>query len=403
MAKKTRKGKRRRVASSSKPARSTDASPAAVEARLARHRADTPQSAEAAYEHGVALTQLGKLEEALEAMQSAMRLDVATLAYPLQVGMLCRALGRMDDAARAFQRTVGLAPQLPELLAQGQVPTELEAEIRLALSVVGEKFVAFNEQTLADVGARFPGDSLERLASGLSGLVCGVRPSAHPLQRPGLLGFANLRANAWFEDAEFPWAAPVKDQWQAIWGEYEHVRRSGAEDFRPYLAGGSGQSVAGSSLGALAGSNDWSAYHLYRNGHRHEHECRQCPVTIGAVEQVLPRVRNQMPEVFFSRLVPNGHIVPHYGLMNVRLTVHLGLDIPSDSGLRVGDETRSWEPGGLLIFDDSFEHEAWNRGDRDRVVLIFEAWHPDLTAAEIAGIERVFELRRDWIESCQPT
>ena len=28
--------------------------------------------------------------------------------------------------------------------------------------------------------------------------------------------------------------------------------------------------------------------------------------------------------------------------------------------------------------DDSFEHEVWHEGDRDRVVLICDIWHPEL-------------------------
>ncbi|MFT5174136.1 MAG: aspartate beta-hydroxylase, partial [Gammaproteobacteria bacterium] len=104
------------------------------------------------------------------------------------------------------------------------------------------------------------------------------------------------------------------------------------------------------------------------------------------------------PEMFFSRLAPGGHIRPHVGLMMGRLTVHMGLDVPEGAGIRVLDETRGWSPGEVIAFDDSFEHEAWNHGDRARVVLIFEAWHPDLSAAERYGIARLFERRRSWLD-----
>jgi beta-hydroxylase len=53
------------------------------------------------------------------------------------------------------------------------------------------------------------------------------------------------------------------------------------------------------------------------------------------------------------------------------LRCHLGLEIPSgDLGLRIGGETRVWQPGKCLVFDDTAEHEAWNHTDADRVVLI---------------------------------
>ena len=35
-----------------------------------------------------------------------------------------------------------------------------------------------------------------------------------------------------------------------------------------------------------------------------------------------------------------------------------------------------------LIFDDSIEHEARNDSDELRVVLLFDVWHPHLTAQE---------------------
>ncbi|HJU41002.1 MAG TPA: aspartyl/asparaginyl beta-hydroxylase domain-containing protein, partial [Tahibacter sp.] len=34
----------------------------------------------------------------------------------------------------------------------------------------------------------------------------------------------------------------------------------------------------------------------------------------------------------------------------------------------------------------TYEHEAWNRSDRTRVVLIFDVWHPDLTDVERAAV-----------------
>jgi aspartyl/asparaginyl beta-hydroxylase (cupin superfamily) len=49
--------------------------------------------------------------------------------------------------------------------------------------------------------------------------------------------------------------------------------------------------------------------------------------------------------------------------------------------------TRRWTRGELLMFDDSYEHEAWNRGPSPRAVLIFDAWRPDLSAAERAALE----------------
>jgi aspartate beta-hydroxylase len=39
-----------------------------------------------------------------------------------------------------------------------------------------------------------------------------------------------------------------------------------------------------------------------------------------------------------------------------------------------------------VTFDDTFLHEAWNRTDERRVVLILDTWHPDLTEAECSAL-----------------
>ncbi len=42
-----------------------------------------------------------------------------------------------------------------------------------------------------------------------------------------------------------------------------------------------------------------------------------------------------------------------------------------------------------VMFDDTIRHEAWNRSDRLRVVLIFDVWHPMLTDLEREAVARI--------------
>lgn len=330
-------------------------------------------------------------------LREAIRGEPDNVGLWLLLGGVCRQLGRAEEAVLAYQVAVNFAPNLPALLAAGQIPAHLQSEAQEAATHIGDRFHRFSAETIDFVKKRYPGERLDRLAEGLHGLASGQPVAAHAEQRPALLGFSDIQADPWYSPAPFPWAETVRDASESIRAEYESVRRA---RFNPYLRG-EGSSTAGSKLNELANAPEWSAFHLYRNGQQHDREAAQCPATVRALESFLPRVRNQMPEVFFSRLEPGGRIVPHHGLMNIRLTVHLGLVVPEDCGIRVGRETRAWAEGDLVIFDDSFEHEAWNRSSSERVVLIFEAWHPDLTPGEIAGVERVFTLRRDWIERAQ--
>ncbi|MGH8282712.1 MAG: aspartyl/asparaginyl beta-hydroxylase domain-containing protein, partial [Gammaproteobacteria bacterium] len=95
-------------------------------------------------------------------------------------------------------------------------------------------------------------------------------------------------------------------------------------------------------------------------------------------------------------LKPGTHIPPHYGLANYKLAVHLPLIIPGDCAIRVGNETRAWTEGQCLIFDDSFQHEAWNNSSELRVVLILEIWNPQLSDAEQQAVAAVLGVIRDF-------
>ena len=64
---------------------------------------------------------------------------------------------------------------------------------------------------------------------------------------------------------------------------------------------------------------------------------------------------------------------------------------PPDCALRVGNHVRTWTPGQVLAFDDTIEHTAWNDSDHLRVVLIFDVWHPLLTATERVLVKETLE------------
>ena len=72
--------------------------------------------------------------------------------------------------------------------------------------------------------------------------------------------------------------------------------------------------------------------------------------------------------------------------------IHLPLVVPPDCSFRVGGETREWREGEAFGFDDTIEHEAWNRSDQDRAVLILDVWNPYLSDAERAMICKMYEV-----------
>ena len=65
----------------------------------------------------------------------------------------------------------------------------------------------------------------------------------------------------------------------------------------------------------------------------------------------------------------------------------------------MADHVHYWREGELFLFDDGWDHEAWNDSEETRVVLIFEAWRPDLRPEEITAIQTSFEDRDKWIRT----
>jgi len=97
--------------------------------------------------------------------------------------------------------------------------------------------------------------------------------------------------------------------------------------------------------------------------------------------------------------------------MNLRLRCHVPLYSPNpqlyDCSMKIAGEVLTWKEGECIIFDDSFEHEVWNyRKDQstpslntnttegERVILLFDLWHPELTNEEKLAIIDMFEYAR---------
>jgi aspartyl/asparaginyl beta-hydroxylase (cupin superfamily) len=190
------------------------------------------------------------------------------------------------------------------------------------------------------------------------------------------------------------WAGEIEAHTVAIRDEYLAAVEAGT-DHSPYVAAETRSPV----WQELRGNLDWSALHLYRMTEETPY-AKLFPKTLAALKAAdIVRIEGRPMELFFSRLKPGAHIPPHHGIANNRITIHLPLIVPGNCELRVGDRRHRWQEGELMAFDDSFEHEAWNRAAADRVVLIFESHHPDLSREERDAIEFAINARGRWLRS----
>ncbi len=118
-------------------------------------------------------------------------------------------------------------------------------------------------------------------------------------------------------------------------------------------------------------THQWRVLGLYAFGEPVEKNCRLCPAT-AAILRSIPGIYN----AGFSSLLPGTRIKPHRGYTRTLLRCHLGLMVPDGCGLKVAGETRRWQEGRCLVFDDTSMHEAWNEGIEERVVLLVDFLRP---------------------------
>lgn len=218
-------------------------------------------------------------------------------------------------------------------------------------------------------------NSLQRVEEYLRISLGLQKPSyTQTLQRPKHY-FPGLTAKPWHEPAEYEWTAVLENGYETIKNEFYQIYSP--ERFRLQHQG-------------LADAGQWNVYYLYYSGRKAKDNCRRCPQTTQLINSISGVSNSGL--AYFSVLSGGTHIAPHCGPLNTRLRCHLGLVVPEECHIRVGTETRSWEEGKCLIFDDSFEHEVWNSSHKLRAVLIIDVWHPDLTAAESWALEQIMKL-----------
>lgn len=311
---------------------------------------------------------------ALAAVDAALDRDPRHLRALLFKGDHLDRLGRPRAAMGFYQAALAVAAGLGE-----PPPKDVQAGLQRAAAVSDRLADAYEAHLRGALDAAgFRDGAAPRFAESVD-ILCGRKPLYH--QQPTRYLFPGLPQMAFYPREQFPWLDALEAQTPAIRAELETLL-AGEERFRPYLERDAHSPQLNDS--SNVGSMDWSAFYLWRDGALVPEHAGRCPATVAALEAVpAPDVPGQMPTALFSRLAPGTHIPPHNGMVNTRLICHLPIIAPPDCGeLRVGNESRPWVEGEAFVFDDSVEHEATNRSDRERVVLLFDLWRPELTEEE---------------------
>jgi aspartate beta-hydroxylase len=212
-----------------------------------------------------------------------------------------------------------------------------------------------------------------------------------PRQRPKFFYFPGLPDGPYHDPMLQPWAPLLRDAWPAMRDEALALL-SEDRDFESFLGLKPGQSRDG-YIGGTNPHASWDAYFFYRHGERFDDHHRRCLNTSHVLESIeLCRINRQAPEACFSVIRPQSKIMAHYGVTNTRLVMHLPLIVPPGCALNVVDAgEHHWRPGELMMFDDTYQHEAWNDSDAPRLIVLMDCWNPHLTPPERSAVKLIVE------------
>jgi len=344
-----------------------------------------PKDALTRHNMGRVLEAGGDSAGAISSWQAAVQLQADFFLARLHLAAALERAGQTQPALVQYSRALKDAQERGRWTNPSTTPAGLRPMVERAVYNVrtGRRALFFG--LLDPVVQRYGRDSMTRVEQCLR-IYLGEQPgaSSDPRQQPTFLFFPGLPPAAYLDRSLFPWIAEFEAQTPAINAELAALLPSSQGRERVFTT----EELEQQNLrGGLDVPPSWNGYYFYRHGERREENCAACPATARAID-VLPlsRVPGHGPEVLYSVFTPGTHLLPHKGVTNTRLVGHLPLIIPPDCALNVGGELHVWQPGRVVIFDDTYEHEAWNRSQQTRVVMIFDIWNPHLTEAERAAL-----------------
>jgi aspartate beta-hydroxylase len=327
----------------------------------------------------------GDNEAERQALEGALAIDQRHFMALVRLAELFERAGDRQRAAERWSGVLAMAAMMEER------PPALEPMLDHAREVVaGQRagFAAAVEAGLAEARKGLDPSQRRRFDACIDHAL-GRRPIY--ANQPAGMHFPFLPADEFFERSHFPWLDQIEAKTDVIRGELEALLAEDRSAIRPYVAMEPG--TPANKWSPLDRKLDWGAVHLWKDGRRDDLVCALVPQTAAAVEALpLSDLPGRTPTVFFSLLRPGAHLPAHTGVSNVRTIIHLPLVVPSGCSFRVGGETRAWEVGRAWAFDDTIEHEAWNRSDEVRAILIFDVWNPYISDVERALLRRFYAV-----------
>ena len=352
-----------------------------------------PNDADLALDYAAVLADAGQLADSIAFVESLVTAHVSHYPAWLFLGHAKDAAGDRIGALRAWYKAVIGAQRLGHWKDPETTPTGILEPVVEAIEQVrvGRRELLFDAYD--DLRKQYGAAELRRVDRALTGYLREWNSApTDTRQRPKFFYFPDLPNTAYHDPALQPWAERLRASYEIIRDEAMRVWQED-QSFEGFLEL-SDKGRLKDYVGGDGVAPSWEAFFFYRHGERFDENHVRCPRTSELLESIdLCRIADQAPEICFSVLKPGTHILPHYGVSNVRLVMHLPLLVPSDCALNlIGVGEHQWQEGRLVMFDDTFQHEAWNRSESTRIVLLMDCWNPHLTRVERVAVKQLIEI-----------
>jgi len=222
---------------------------------------------------------------------------------------------------------------------------------------------------------RLPATELTRVRGLLDVWAGRAELRTHPNQgTQGRWYMPDLPSTAWMDRAAFE---PLASELEALYPELrrEILEEESAGGFRPY-----GYTEDEPDVRQDWAPSGWDELRVWEDFKPMASVLRM-PVAARALQAIL-KTTSLVNHVAFMAMKPGTVLPSHHDRTNWYVSIHLGIVVPPGCVLRVAGEERGWEEGKCIFFDNSFAHEAWNKGDARRIVFGVYLAHPLTTAVE---------------------
>lgn len=362
-------------------------------AHFAIARAAAPAAAQDLLPHIEALWRSGRAQDAIRHLAEHLNDKPSDCMAWLQMAEFKDSSGDLVGAARARYQAITRSQNAGRWLDARSTEPQLLGLVRHSVERLREARREHLLQSFEAVRREHGPNAVQRVERALLAHLGELdAPPTDPRQRPSFLYFPGLPDQPFHDPMLQPWAPALQQAWPAIRDEALSLLAEQAplEDFLGLKPGAKGNEAYISGEGPAPA---WDAFFFYRHGKRYDANHERCPRTSEVLESIeLCRVADQAPEICFSVLRPGSTIMAHHGVTNTRLVMHLPLLVPPDCALNLVDAgTHHWVEGELVMFDDTYKHEAWNRSPHTRVILLMDCWNPHLSAPERLAVKHMVE------------